>query len=103
MNPIPDSLASFSTVERLARLVARASSRLLAHLVARVSGSGSASLASWPSLSAMSMTLSELETTFVIKFIEKELLSGYLMIIAKVFESVFELSNANVKFKVLND
>ena len=51
----------------------------------------------------MSMTLGELKTTLAVKFLEKRSASGYPMIIAKVFESVFELSNANVKLKVLND
>jgi len=105
-------LASLTKAKDPPRSCTSAGRLTLARLVARVSGPGSASLAtrpvaswlaSWPSLSAMSMILSELETTFVIKFTEKELLLGYLMIIAKVFESVFELSNTNVKFKVLND
>ena len=51
----------------------------------------------------MSMALSELEAALAVKFLEKGSSSGYPMIIAKVFESVFELGNANVKSKVLND
>ena len=51
----------------------------------------------------MSMTLGELKTTLAVEFLEKGSASGYPMIISKVFESVFELSNANVKLKVLDD
>ena len=51
----------------------------------------------------MSIMPSELETTLLIKFLEKGTTSGYPMIIAKIFENVFELSNANVKLKVLNN
>jgi hypothetical protein len=53
--------------------------------------------------SQMSMASSELETTLPVKFLEKGSASGYLMIIAKVFKSDFELSDANVKLKVLDD
>jgi len=38
-----------------------------------------------------------------VKLLEKELALGYPMIIAKVFESMFELDNANVKLDVLNN
>ena len=41
--------------------------------------------------SEMSMTPSKLETTLAVKFLEKGSTSGYPMIIAKIFESVFEL------------
>ena len=53
--------------------------------------------------SEMSRILSELETMLAIEFVEKGLLSGYPIIIAKVFKSMSELDNANVKFKVLNN
>ena len=53
--------------------------------------------------SEMSMALSELKTTFAVKFLEKGSTSSYPMIIAKVFEGMFELSNANVKLKLLNN
>ena len=39
----------------------------------------------------------------VVKFLEKGSILGYPMIITKVFESEFELSNANIKLKILND
>jgi hypothetical protein len=51
----------------------------------------------------MSMALSELETTFPVKFLEKGSASGYSMIIAKVIESDFELGDANVKLKGLDN
>jgi hypothetical protein len=51
----------------------------------------------------MSMAPSELETTLPVKFLERGSASGYPMIIAKVLETAFELSNANVKLEVLND
>ena len=51
----------------------------------------------------MSMTLSELEATFAVKLFQKGSISGYPMIIAKVFECAFELRYANVKLKVLNN
>ena len=50
----------------------------------------------------MSMAPSKLETTLPVEFLEKRSAPGYPMIIAKLFESVFELGNANVKLKVLN-
>jgi len=51
----------------------------------------------------MSIISSKLEIIFAVKFFEKELISGYLMIIAKVFEYAFELRYANIKLKVLNN
>jgi len=51
----------------------------------------------------MSMAPSELEMTFVIKFLEKGLMSGYPMIIAKVFEGMFEGIGRDAKLKVLNN
>jgi hypothetical protein len=51
----------------------------------------------------MSMALSELETTFPVKFLEKGSASGYPMIIAKGFESAFEGGDTDVKLKVLDD
>ena len=48
--------------------------------------------------SEMSIMLSELETMLAVEFVEKGLLSGYPIIIAKVFKSMFELGNANIKF-----
>ena len=53
--------------------------------------------------SKMSMALGKLETTFAVKILEKGLTSGYPMIIAKVFEGMFELSNADVKLEVLDN
>jgi hypothetical protein len=51
----------------------------------------------------MSMALSELETALSVEFLEEGSTPGYPMIIAKVPESMFELGNANVKLKVLNN
>jgi hypothetical protein len=51
----------------------------------------------------MSITLCKLEAMLPIKFLEKGLMSCYSMIIAKALETAFELSNANVKLKVLNN
>jgi hypothetical protein len=51
----------------------------------------------------MSMALGKLETTLSIEFLDRGSASGYPMIVAKVSESIFELSNANVKLEVLND
>jgi len=53
--------------------------------------------------SEMDMASSKLEMMLVVKLLEKGLASGYPMIIAKVFESMFELDNANVKLEVLNN
>jgi hypothetical protein len=53
--------------------------------------------------SEMSMALGKLETTLAINVLEKGSTSSYPMIIAKVLESTFELCNANVKLKVLNN
>ena len=39
----------------------------------------------------------------MIKFFEKGLVLDYLMIIAKVFEYISQLSYTKVKLKVLND
>ena len=49
------------------------------------------------------MALGKLETTLAINVLEKGSTSSYPMIIAKVLESTFELCNANVKLKVLNN
>ena len=51
----------------------------------------------------MGMASSKLETMLAVKLLEKGLASGYPMIIAKVFEGPFKLSDANVKLKVLNN
>jgi hypothetical protein len=53
--------------------------------------------------SEMCMMFGKLEAPLPVKFLEKASTSGYPMIIAKAFESNFELSYANVKLKVLND
>jgi hypothetical protein len=53
--------------------------------------------------SEMGMSLGKLEATLPIKFFEKRLMSGYPMIVSKVFEGQFELSDANVKLKVLDN
>ena len=51
----------------------------------------------------MSMALCKLETTLSIEFLEKRLVLGYSMIIAKVLESIFESSDAGIKLEVLNN
>jgi hypothetical protein len=51
----------------------------------------------------MRMVLGKLEMMLLVEILEKGLASGYLMIVAKVFKSVFVLGNANVKLEVLND
>ena len=51
----------------------------------------------------MGMAPSKLEMTLAVKLLEKGSVSSYPMIIAKVFESMFELGNANVKPEVLNN
>jgi hypothetical protein len=48
----------------------------------------------------MGMELSKLETTLSVKFLEKGSTSDYLMIIAKVFESLFENGNTDRKLEV---
>ena len=48
----------------------------------------------------MCMAFGELKTTFAIEFLEKGSMSGYSMIIAKVFESVFKGIGVNLKLKV---
>jgi len=48
----------------------------------------------------MGMALCELETTFPVKFLEKWSASGYTMIIANVFESMFEGVGRDVKLEV---
>jgi len=53
--------------------------------------------------SEMDMASSKLETTLAVKLLEKGLASDYPMIIAKFFESIFELGNANVKLEILNN
>ena len=45
----------------------------------------------------------KLKTSLLVKFHQKKLASSYWLIIAKVFESIFKLSNTNVKLKVLNN
>ena len=49
------------------------------------------------------MTFGKLEASLSVEFLEEGSALGYPMIVAKVFESIFELSNANVKLEVLND
>ena len=49
------------------------------------------------------MTFGKLEASLSVEFLKEGSVSGYPMIVAKVFESIFELSNANVKLEVLND
>ena len=49
------------------------------------------------------MAFCKLEMTFSVEFLEKGSASSYLMMVAKVLESEFELSNANVKLELLND
>jgi hypothetical protein len=49
----------------------------------------------------MSMVSGKLEMTLLVKILENGSASGYPMIISKVFESLFELGNANVKLKGL--
>jgi hypothetical protein len=46
------------------------------------------------------MAPSELETTLAVQFLEKGSTLGYLMIIAKVYESRFENCDADGKLKV---
>ena len=53
--------------------------------------------------SEISMALGQLKMTLLIEFLEKESVLGYSIIVAKVIESIFELSNANVKLEILND
>ena len=47
------------------------------------------------------MMFGKLEPPLLIKFLEKRSASGYLLIIAKVLEGVFEGGDANIKFKAL--
>ena len=51
----------------------------------------------------MNMMSSELKIMFSVKFFEKESVLDYLLIIAKVLEATFELSNTNIKLEILND
>jgi hypothetical protein len=51
----------------------------------------------------MGMSFGKLEATLSVKFLEKRSTSGYPMIVAKVFEGPFELSDTNVQLKVLNN
>jgi hypothetical protein len=51
----------------------------------------------------MGISLGKLEATLPVKFLEKRSMSGYPMIVSKVFEGPFELSDANVKLKVLDN
>ena len=51
----------------------------------------------------MNIVTSEMKTMLLIKFLEKELALNYLIIIIKVFKTVFELSNVNIKLEVLNN
>ena len=45
----------------------------------------------------------KLEVTLMVLILEKELASGYSIIIAKVFESMLESWDMYIKFKVLNN
>ena len=49
------------------------------------------------------MTFGKLEALIAVKFLEKGLASNYLITITKVLVSIFEVSNTNVKLKVLNN
>jgi hypothetical protein len=49
------------------------------------------------------MTFGKLEAPLPVEFLEEGSTSGYAMIIAKAFESKFELGYSDVKLKVLND
>jgi len=51
--------------------------------------------------SKVGMMFGKLEPPLLIKFLEKRSASGYLLIIAKVLEGVFEGGDANIKFKAL--
>jgi hypothetical protein len=51
----------------------------------------------------LNVALSELETILPVKFLEKGSVLGYSKIVAEVLESVFELGNANVELKWLNN
>jgi len=51
----------------------------------------------------MGMSFGKLEMILPVKFLEKKSMSGYPMIIAKGFEGPFELSDAVVKLKVLDN
>ena len=51
----------------------------------------------------MSMALGKLEMTLSTEFFEEGLVSSYSMMVVQVREGSFELCNANVKLKVLND
>ena len=53
--------------------------------------------------SEMSMALGKLKMMLVINVLKKHAMSSYLMMIAKVLESTFELCSINVKLKVLNN
>ena len=44
---------------------------------------------------------SKLEITFVVKFLKKELMPNYLIIVAKIFEDVFE--SIKSKLKIFNN
>jgi hypothetical protein len=51
----------------------------------------------------MCMVLCKLEMTFPIKFLEKGSASGYSMIVAHVFEMMFEGVGVDIKLKVSDD
>jgi len=51
----------------------------------------------------MSMFFSKLQSTLVIKLLKKWSTSGYPMITAKAFKSLFECVGMNLKLKVLNN
>ena len=53
--------------------------------------------------SQMCMAFCKLETTYAVKFLEKGSASGYSMIIAKVFESVFKSVGVDIKLEVSDD
>ena len=49
------------------------------------------------------MALGKLKTTHFIEFLKEGSASGYSMIVAQVYNGLFELCNTNVKLKVLNN
>ena len=53
--------------------------------------------------SEMGMSLGKVETTLPVKSLEKKSTLGYPMIVAKVFEGPFELSDATVQLEVLDN
>ena len=53
--------------------------------------------------SEIDMALGKLKTTHFIEFLKEGSASGYSMIVAQVYNGLFELCNTNVKLKVLNN